>query len=374
MFAICTLVVNRQASFMQVLDLGYARDGLLISPEIASTDVGAQRAFVEALRHVPGVVAASLSELSPDIQNSHNFNVTPFGPHAEDIHVLGDTVWNGYESTFRPRLLAGRWFDDSHGEDDSPGDRLFHKTSGRTYSVVLNRTAMARLGLSDPANAVGKPLKSGGTTLRVIGIVDDMRFVSAREDVSPQVTFRTTGALDYPLASARFSGVPADVMKARLKAVWDRSFPDDPGNFRTVQERMSPFYAAEQRRGHLFSIASCIAIAIACLGLYGLASFTALRRTHEVGIRKALGATTRDVLALMLRDFLRPVLMACVIAAVPAWVVMRAWLAGFHQRIALSPFDFAVVAMGAIGIAALTVLSQTLRVARAEPARALRAE
>lgn len=137
---------------------------------------------------------------------------------------------------------------------------------------------------------------------------------------------------------------------------------------------MSTFYITEQRRGWLFSIASGIAVTIACLGLYGLASFIALRRTHEVGIRKALGATSQKVLTLMLRDFLRPVLVACALAAVPAWFVVQSWLSGFHQRISVSWLDFAIVVSGTTAIAALTVLGQTLRLARAEPARALRAE
>ncbi|MBF0892009.1 ABC transporter permease [Gluconobacter sp. LMG 1744] len=373
-FAICTLVVNRQAHFMQSQDLGFARDGILISSDIMTSDIAKQRAILEALRHTPGVVSASLSELTPNIDNRHRFNVTPVGPHREDIHVLGDTVVGDYATTYRPRMLAGRWFDNSHGEDDSPGDDAFHKSPGKTWNVVLNRTAVSRLGFASPESAIGTPLKSGPVTLRVIGVMEDMRFVSARDDVSPQITFNSTAALDYPHASVRFSGVPENIMKTRLKSAWDPVFPDDPTSFRTVQDRMSTFYITEQRRGWLFSIASGIAIFIACLGLYGLASFTALRRTHEVGIRKALGATTHNVLTLMLGDFLRPVLLACIMAAFPALFVMRSWLSGFHQRIALSWLDFAVVVLVTLLIAALTVLGQTLRLARAEPARALRAE
>lgn len=373
-FAICTLVVNRQAHFMQTLDLGFAREGVLISSDILTSDIGKQHGIVEALRHTPGVVAVSLSELTPHIDNRHRFNVTPVGPHSGDIHVLGDTVFGDYTATYRPRLLAGRWFDSSHGEDDSPGDDAFYRAPGKTWNVVLNRTALSRLGFITPESAVGVLLKSGAVTLRIIGVTEDMRFISARDDVSPQITFYSTAPQDYPHASIRFSGVPENVMKTRLKGSWDQVFPENPSSFRTVQERMSTFYIAEQRRGRLFSVASGIAIVIACLGLYGLASFTAMRRTHEVGIRKALGATTNTVLTLMLRDFLRPVLVACAIAGLPAWLVTRSWLSGFHQRIALSWIDFATVALVTLVIAALTVLGQTLRLARAEPARALRAE
>lgn len=373
-FAICTLVVNRQARFMQAEDLGFARDGILISSDVMTNDAGSQRALIEALRHTPGVVSTSLSELTPSIDNRHRFNVTPVGTHSADIHVLGDTVSGDYAATYRPRLLAGRWFDSSHGEDDSPGDDTFYKNPGKTWNVVLNRTALSRLGFPTPESAIGVPVKSGDVTLRIIGVTEDMRFISAREEVSPQITFYSTTPQDYPHVSIRFSGVPENIMKTRLKSAWDQVFPGNPSGFRTVQERMSTFYIAEQRRGWLFSVASGIAVTIACLGLYGLASFTTLRRTHEVGIRKALGATTNHVLTLMLGDFLRPVLVACALAGLPAWLVMRVWLSGFHQRIALSWHDFAAVAVVTLAIAALTVFGQTLRLARAEPARALRAE
>ncbi|MBS0994614.1 ABC transporter permease [Gluconobacter cerinus] len=373
-FAICTLVVNRQANFMQMLDLGFAREGVLISSGDMANDAGKQRALIEALRHTPGVVSTCLSELTPNIDNRHRFDVTPVGLHSGDIHVLGDTIVGDYVTTYRPRLLAGRWFDSSHGEDDSPGDDAFYKAPGKTWNVVLNRTALSRLGFVTPESAVGALLKSGSVTLRVIGVTKDMRFISVREDVSPQITFYSTAPQTYPHASVRFSGASENIMRTRLKSAWDQVFPDAPSSFETVQERMSTFYITEQRRGWLFSIASGIAVTIACLGLYGLASFIALRRTHEVGIRKALGATSQKVLTLMLRDFLRPVLVACALAAVPAWLAVQSWLSGFHQRISVSWLDFAIVVSGTTAIAALTVLGQTLRLARAEPARALRAE
>ncbi|GBR59789.1 FtsX-like permease family protein [Gluconobacter thailandicus] len=373
-FAICTLVVNRQAHFMQFLDLGFAREGILISSNVVTGDAGRERALIEAMRHTPGVVSTSFSQLTPKIDNRNRFNVTPIGSHSEDIHVLGDTIVGDYATTYRPHLLAGRWFDINHGEDNSPSDDSFFARQGKTFNVVVNQTALSRLGFRSPESAIGTLLKSGGIRLRIIGVTQDLRFISARDEISPQVTFNSNDPQAYSHVSVRFSGVSENIMRTRLKSAWDQVFPDAPSSFETVQERMSTFYITEQRRGWLFSIASGVAVTIACLGLYGLASFIALRRTHEVGIRKALGATSQKVLTLMLRDFLRPVLVACVLAAVPAWLVVQSWLSGFHQRIAVSWLDFAIVVSGTIAIAALTVLGQTLRLARAEPARALRAE
>ena len=117
-----------------------------------------------------------------------------------------------------------------------------------------------------------------------------------------------------------------------------------------------------------------LAIAIACVGLYGLASFNTARRTREIGIRKVLGASGGQVLLLLLAQFLRPVLIACLIGCPVAWLAMRGWLAGFDERIALSPLYFIVAVAGALMLSTLTVLGQAVRVAGAEPARALRHE
>jgi putative ABC transport system permease protein len=374
-FAICTLVIDRQARFLQQIDLGFVQSGLLISPMMTTQDLGTQRHVLDAMRHVPGVTSAALSMLEPNITNHWRVTFSSTGTHPVQRHILVDTVSDGYFETYRPRLLAGRWFDSAHGEDESPGIATLEQAGKRTFSAILNRSALQQFGFKSPEQAVGQILTDGPVSVRIIGVEDDMRFVSAREEVSATLTLHTSSAaLSYPNLSVRFSHVPESMMKARVEQVWNATLPEEPGYFRSVQDRISTFYRSERRQGRLYTIASVLAIVIACMGLYGLASFTALRRTHEIGIRKTLGATTRNVLALMLGDFLRPVVGACLCAIPPAWALMRAWLSVYQQRIALSPLYFVFVVTIALLIAALTVFTQTLRVARAKPARALRAD
>jgi putative ABC transport system permease protein len=137
---------------------------------------------------------------------------------------------------------------------------------------------------------------------------------------------------------------------------------------------MKPFYDSDARRGQLFAAGAVLSGLIACLGLYGLAAFNTSRRFKEIGIRKTLGASTADVLRLLIGEFLRPVLWANLIAWPVAFVAMRWWLAGFDQRIDLNPAFFIIPSLAAIAVAVLTVAEQAIRVARAEPSRALRYE
>ena len=160
----------------------------------------------------------------------------------------------------------------------------------------------------------------------------------------------------------------------RLESAWRTVEPGTPFRAKTVAAELKPFYDPDARRAQLFAVGSALSAIIACLGLYGLAAFNTSRRTKEIGIRMTLGASTADVLRLLVVEFLRPVLWANLIAWPLAWLVMRSWLAGFDQRIALSPVYFLLPTVAAILVAVVTVADQAIRVARAEPSRALRYE
>jgi putative ABC transport system permease protein len=175
-------------------------------------------------------------------------------------------------------------------------------------------------------------------------------------------------------AAVRVREADVPVVMKRLEAAWRGVEPGTPFRAKTVQAELKPFYDPDARRGQLFAVGSALSAIIACLGLYGLAAFNTSRRTKEIGIRKTLGASTSDVLRLLIVEFLRPVLWANLIAWPVAWLVMRSWLAGFDQRIDLNPVYFVAPTVAAILVAVVTVADQAIRVARAEPARALRYE
>jgi putative ABC transport system permease protein len=180
-----------------------------------------------------------------------------------------------------------------------------------------------------------------------------------------------------PLANGtaviRFTGDP-QAFSAAAEAAWRRVAPQVPFNGRTVVQSLGKFYKSDDQTARLFLIGSALAVAIGCVGLWGLASFTTARRIREIGIRKTLGASSLDVVKLLVGQFLKPVLIANIFAWPLAFVAMRGWLAGFDDRIALSPLFFVAASALAIGIAVATVLGQSIRAARATPAWALRHE
>jgi putative ABC transport system permease protein len=202
-----------------------------------------------------------------------------------------------------------------------------------------------------------------------------MRFRSPRDPVRPTIYYYYRYDMWPPIAAVRYQNANPRLLKSQLETAWKQIAPQVPFAADTVDQRLyDQFYKSDDQRSHLFTIGAVLAVLIGCIGLYGLASFDTARRVKEIGIRKTLGASTRDVLKLLIGQFLKPVLIANLIAWPLAFFAMRKWLSGFDDRIALSPLFFLGATLLALAIACATVFSQAWRVARAEPARALRYE
>jgi putative ABC transport system permease protein len=232
---------------------------------------------------------------------------------------------------------------------------------------------------------IGQVLRIGQTSAgkdlnaTVVGVVRDVRFVDPHQPPPPQLYMMDSQLAsrgDNPdwSAAVRVRDGTQDAVRQRLEQAWRSLAPGAPFQGETVQVTMKPFYDSDSRRGQLFAAGAVLSAAIACLGLYGLAAFNTSRRVKEIGIRKTLGASTADVLRLLVGEFLRPVLWANLIAWPVAYFAMRWWLAGFDQRISLNPAFFLAPSVAAILVAVLTVAEQAIRVSRAEPSRALRYE
>jgi putative ABC transport system permease protein len=171
----------------------------------------------------------------------------------------------------------------------------------------------------------------------------------------------------------RFDGDPRGMTEA-LRGVWRRIAPEVPFKAVTADQNLETYYKSDDQASRLFAIGAGLAVAIGCVGLWGLASFNTQRRVREIGIRKTLGASSRDVVLLLVTQFLRPVVIGNLIAWPLAFIAMRTWLAGFEDRIGLSPLYFLGATLASLLIAVATVLMQSLRAARAAPAWALRHE
>ncbi|MFT8480909.1 ABC transporter permease [Gluconobacter cerinus] len=369
------LVIHQQTEFLKRSDQGFVRSGLLIGSAIPSEDIATQQRMHDRLASVPGVIAVTYGMLAPSPDNKTRTTFTYDGPTGPvRVHLLQDRGDENYFQVYQPRMLAGRWFDASRGQDSRPD---YKKTPSAITNIILNETAATRFGFAKPADAIGKVIGSGGRSATIIGVMADLRFESPRQSVYPEIMtfnphFKTQ--FEQPIPAIRFSGVPVPEMERRLGLAWASVLPDVGGHFQTADARLEKFYRGDEQRGRIFTLGAVAAVAIAALGLYGLSAFAAARRVHEMGIRKTLGATSLQVMMLLLRDFLRPVIIASLIACPIAWAIMRDWLSEFDERISLGPMSFMIAVGGALTIAGLTVLGQTIRLARAEPARALRAE
>ncbi|WP_374296872.1 FtsX-like permease family protein [Sphingomonas sp.] len=368
-FVIGTVVLAAQMAHSRKTDLGFQRDRLIVVPSLLDQGVGTDRArsILAAMRALPGVRSVGVGSIGPGGDGTANVDVIDLpGGSRPGVSILAIVTGQGFFDTYAPRLLAGRLFDDAHPADDSSDWRKWPQ--GR--NIVVNRKAAIALGFRTPEDAIGKTV--GGSAPRtIIGVIDQLRFFSPRtpDGAAYYVYFRDMPPT--PVAFVRFSGERQAVFNA-VRAAWRRTAPDVPFSAAMVDQRLEAFYRADEQATRLFGIGAGLAVLIGCVGLWGLASFNTARRIKEIGIRKTLGASSADIVLLLVGQFLRPVLLANLIAWPLAFVAMRTWLAGFDDRITLSPVYFVGASLIATMVAVLTVLGQSLRASRAAPAWALR--
>jgi putative ABC transport system permease protein len=387
-FTIATGVIVGQTSYLRHADIGFNRDGLIIIDSFDDGEVnGYQRAnLLDVWRTRPGVVSVTNGDIAPGVDDSTSNSNFKRPGQAGDGLVLG-VVQAGQDffQTYGARLLAGRLPDRTHGGDYSqyvPAGRdvdQFLATHQATPNVVLNVSAVRALGFGSPADAVGKTVsastvKDAFTPVTVIGVVADIRFRSPRQHVPPTMYFGKSGYIRAATATVRYSGAAPHAVMDELAADWRRIVPTDPFRAKLIDQSLGHYYAKDDHQGHLFTIGALLAVGIGCVGLYGLASFNTARRVKEIGIRKTLGASTADILKLLVGQFLRPVVIANLFAWPLAWWATTSYLSGFDQRIALTPAYFLAATALTLLIAVATVAGQAYAVARAEPAKALRHE
>jgi putative ABC transport system permease protein len=243
---------------------------------------------------------------------------------------------------------------------------------------VINQAAALALGFARPEEALNVPLQGGeGIAFTIVGVVENGRFGSPRDPVPPVIYFldSTPAAIigGSETLIVRYAGDPRTVMD-NVAAAWRSVEPTAPFEAKTVEDALNPFYEPDERRSRLITLGAAVAALIGCLGLYGLAAFNSERRTKEIGIRKVLGASTSDVWRLLIGQFLRPVVIANLIAWPVAFMLMREWLNGFDQHVPLTPLYFLSATGLALLVALVTVSGQAFRVARADPGTALRYE
>ena len=380
---VCTAVIYAQTVYARTVDPGFKRDHIMQIDELSRAQLYDKgEMIVEQMKRLPGVVAVGRTTIGVNTDNISNTSLIPPGTNQE-VSIGQYQVDEGFFDAMGLKLLAGRWFDPSRPMDDMTttyprDDNLERALAARGVNVVMNELAVRKLGFASPQDAVGKVVKSelfapgtGIVNINIIGVVGNSRFRSVRTPIDPimfQNVNKGTGIMVI-----RYRGSPTAV-RSEVERQWKQITNEIPFSAEFSEDVMAELYKAEDARAQIFAAFSLLAVIIGCLGLFGLAAFTAERRTKEIGIRKVLGARTRDIVRLLVWQFSRPVIIANIIAWPVAWWLMRDWLNGFDQRIPLTPVPFLIAAAVALGIAVATVVGHAAKVARANPIHALRYE
>lgn len=377
---ICTAVVYGQTLYAKTMNLGFDPRNLLVirTPNQKLAD-DLLRPLREEVAKLPGVTAVTMSgAVPPDTNNNNNIVEVPGRPSPTPILLEQKSVDYDFFTTFKVPLLAGRYFDEAHGGDDFPHDTDAQVRNGA--NIIINERALGTLGFASPQEAVGQQIRGAAgraeenktMMLTIIGVVGDVYFRSVRDEM--QGMYFRRDARDFRALVARFDGVTGPALREAAAGIWRDLAPSDPYTAQFVQQLEQDQYQAEDAQTKLFAAFAGLAIVIACLGLYGLAAFTAERRTKEIGIRKVLGAKVKDVVRLLVWDFSKPVLIANLLAWPAAYLLMRDWLNTYPYRIDLSPAPFLLAGAGAIAVAWVTVAGHAAKAGGSNPIHALRYE
>ncbi|WP_332812547.1 ABC transporter permease [Sphingomonas sp.] len=380
---ICTAVVYAQTVYARTVDPGYKREQVLQVNGLSRYQLmNLGDTIVERVRRVPGIEAVGRTGIGVATENNNNSGVMVPG-NPKPISLGQYHVDEGFLDAMGMTLLAGRWFDDNRPLDDMTlpfplQPETQQALVARGGNVVINELAVKRLGFKSPQDAVGKRLRAavvkneyGLVPVTIIGVVKNARFRSIRLPLDP-IMFNNASS-GHQFLVARYRGDPGAARTA-IEQVWKGITREVPFDARFSEDIIEELYAADDARAKTFAAFALLAVVIACLGLFGLAAFTAERRTKEIGIRKVLGARTQDIVRLLAWQFSKPVIIANLIAWPIAWWVMRSWLNHFDARIALGPGPFVLAAVLALAIAIGTIAGHAIKVARANPILALRYE
>jgi putative ABC transport system permease protein len=365
---ITALVVLRQVDFARQVDLGFDKDGVVVVKGIARLTPSTRESFAAALRANPQITAVAYSNAVPfELNYVDNDQVRTAGdPTSVPAQIIN--IGPEFPSLYGMRLLAGRLLSEQRGEDRST-------RRATVRNMLLNATAARRLGFS-PDEAIGKSVNvSGRYTATIVGVLSDVKLQGIRDPILPALYyFNTADPRAMRLLSIRIRGELAPQTLSFIDRTW-RSFVSGAAIDRYyLSEAFDELFQADEKQGQILGLFVGIAIFIACLGLIGLAVFTAERRTKEIGVRKIAGARTHAIVSLMLWRISVPVLIANLIAWPVAYYYLSRWLEGYAYRISLSPTYFLAGAVVALIAAWATVFLHTLRLARASPIHALRYE
>ena len=359
---IATMVVFQQLNFIQGKNLGFKKEQVVLIDDAFAA--GNQvNTFKEEVLKLSNVESATLSSFLPTPSSRSNTSFFKEGSREQE-NAIQMQIWSvdeDYVPTLNMELVSGRNFEDRYGSDST--------------AVLVNEAALPVLGVS--ANeALGMQISQdidleNPEYYTIIGVLKDFHYESLRENIGALCLSmnRSTGLMAVKLSPGNFSQTISNI-----EGIWKSLAPGQPFNYRFMDDSFNTVYDAEQRLGRIFMVFSILSILIACLGLFGLATFNAQKRTKEIGVRKVLGATVGQVSLRLTTDFLKMVILAVTISLPLGWYIMSKWLQDFSYRIEVQWWMLLLAALIAITIAVLTVSYQSIKAAIVNPIKSLRTE
>ncbi|MEO5908167.1 MAG: ABC transporter permease [Ginsengibacter sp.] len=361
---IASVVIAGQMKFLRSADLGFAKDQQVVIPLRSENAKKMYHSFTDELLKQSGVANVGASSFYPGITNfSDNIFYKDGGSMDQGQDVKMNFIDSRFLQTLEIKSVAGRIFSDDYPED----------TSG---SIVLNQTAVKILGFPSPGKALNQNLHNtfNGTTYnyKIIGVVKDFHYEDLHLPIGPYGFQLNRSSYNYMIVHVKSADINSALQS--IEDTWHSLNASEPFDYSFLDKDFQKNYSAETRLSAIVSYFTIIAILISCLGLFGLATFSAEQRIKEIGVRKVLGASVTSIVTLLSKDFLKLVVVSVIIASPLAWFVMNKWLQSFAYRINISWIYFAITAMVAMLIALITISFQAIKAAVANPVKSLRSE
>ncbi len=353
-----TLVIYNQLNYIHNKNLGFDRSQVLV---IKNTNVLGKQAEVlkQEIKQLPGVTNVSMSSYQPTGEQREKTGLFPDREIDVKKDVLSEfwSVDEDYLSTMGLKLISGRNFSKQLSSD--------------TGALIVNEAFVEKFGQKNPLNKFVYRDKFAVQQFHIIGVVKNFNFESLKDKISPLVLAYSldNGAISVKVKTANLSG-----LMSKIEDKWKQFSPNQQFNYSFMDDDFDATYRSEQRIGTMFISFSTLAILIACLGLFGLASFVAEQRTKEIGVRKVLGASVFNLWKMLSKDFVNLVIISTCIAIPIAWYFLHEWLQKYPYRTGISWWIFIIAAAGAMLITLLTVSYQAIKAALMNPVKSLRTE
>ena len=365
-FIIATVILYKQLQFMQTGNLGMNLNQLLViqGPTVSSEGQAARNvSFKNGLAQLPFIKKVAASNNIPGL--GYNFGTNG---------ITGrNTTETDKKKTYQMFICDQNFFD-TYGISFAQGGAFTAEAAERSWNnvkhIIINEKAAKQLGFDTKQNIIGQKV-NWGEPYEIVGVVKDYHHLSLREAIQPTIYL---GSVSSSFFTVQTNTQNMQSKIAVMRNLYNQTFPGNPFEYFFADDKYDQQYAAEQQLGKVFITAACVAVFIACLGLFGLAAFSARQRVKEIGIRKVLGASIANITTLLSKDFLWLVLIAFFIASPVAYLSMHKWLQDFAYRIDISLWMFLSAGVIAVLIAFITISFQSIKAALANPVKSLRTE